>query len=60
MIWLKSGALPGDEGDKYQPEGFLSTELGPASFRGKGLDEMKENQEQLLRSGRGGCSFSSS
>lgn len=55
MIWCKDGALPGDEGGKYQPEGFLSEELGPSVFRGKGLEEMNKNREQLLQSGRNGC-----
>lgn len=57
IIWLKRGALPGDENGKYQPEGFLCSELGPIAFQGKGLDEMAENQKQLIRSDRGEYSF---
>ena len=59
MIWLRGGALPGDENGKYQPEGFLSREIGPTFFQGKGLDEMAKNQQELIRSARGGAAFSS-
>lgn len=60
MIWLRGGALPGDEDGKYQPEGFLSSEVGPTTFQGKGLDATMENQQQLLCSRRQGFSFSDS
>ena len=60
MIWLRGGALPGDQNGKYQPEGFLSREVGPVTFQGKGLDEMTKNQQQLLYSRREGSSFSPS
>ena len=57
MLWYQGGALPGDEGIKYFPEGFLSRELGPSALIGKGLDEMDENRQFLMQSGRAGCPF---
>ena len=49
--------LPGDEGGKYTPEGFLSSELGPSALNGKGAKEMEATKEKLAKSGRGGCPF---
>jgi hypothetical protein len=43
----------------YQPQGFRSEELGPAAFRGKGVEDMDRDKEELVRRMRrgGGCPF---
>jgi hypothetical protein len=56
-IWLIGGALPGDEGDKYYPRGFLSEELGPITYLDRGVEEMEKTKELLLQSSGGGCPF---
>lgn len=48
VTWLGGGKLPGDDGAKWKPEGFLFEEIGPERTMGKGLTETNE----LL--GRGG------
>lgn len=49
--------LPGDDGNKYNPEGYKILELGPASQKGKGLMEMEATEVRLQRSEHGGCPF---
>lgn len=49
--------LADDDPTKYQPEGYLIEELGPDHMKGKGLDEMKRDQEILERQDRAGCPF---
>lgn len=43
---LVGGILPGDD-DKYQPQGWVVTDLGPDSMRGKGVEEMKQDSEAI-------------
>ena len=47
--------VPGDDGNKYSPEGYLIEEVGPDSQKGKGNTEM--NQTRLRLAHRGGCPF---
>jgi len=49
--------LPGDDGNKYCPEGYRITEVGPATQKGKGLEAMQEIERQLSQKRRGGCPF---
>lgn len=49
--------LPGDDGNKYAPEGWTFAELGPQALKGKGTREMAEDQIRLVRQDRGGCPF---
>ncbi|KAI2473136.1 hypothetical protein F4781DRAFT_223114 [Annulohypoxylon bovei var. microspora] len=44
---LYGGVLPGDEGIKYHPEGYLIAELGPAALVGKGGKEMNATRIEL-------------
>ena len=57
MTWYGGGALPGDKGDTFAPKGFLFAEVGPSALRNKGVEEMDEDQDRLMRSDRGGCPF---
>jgi len=54
---LRGGVLPGDDGDKYYPEGYVISELGPEKFIGKGQKEMEEDIDKMERLGRSGCPF---
>ena len=49
--------LPGDEGDRYCPQGYLIGEVGPNHQVGKGSDDMKRIAEDLKKGNRGGCPF---
>lgn len=49
--------LPGDDGNKYAPEGWAFDELGPRAMKGKGNDEMNEILSSLSAQKRGGCPF---
>ncbi|KAF4121135.1 hypothetical protein GMORB2_2097 [Geosmithia morbida] len=40
--WLWGGVLPGDEGDRFMPEGFLFGDLGPKRTMGRGTDNDAE------------------
>ncbi|KAI1339097.1 hypothetical protein F5Y15DRAFT_407405 [Xylariaceae sp. FL0016] len=44
---LYGGVLPGDEGAKYYPEGYLISELGPSALAGKGVKEMDLTRMKL-------------
>jgi len=49
--------LPGDDGDKYHPEGYAITKVGPEEKKDKGEKEMIEIQARLTSVDRGGCPF---
>lgn len=44
---LIGGRLPGDEGTKYHPDGYLIPEVGPDSQRGKGKEYMDMTKERV-------------
>ena len=56
-IWLQGGAIPGDEGDKYIPQGYEISNMGPSYQHGKGVDYMHETRKRLSEEERGGCPF---
>ncbi|KAK4897311.1 hypothetical protein LTR27_004831 [Elasticomyces elasticus] len=41
LIRMVGGSVPGDEGLKYFPQGYIITELGPENLRGKGEHDMQ-------------------
>ncbi|KAH8699237.1 hypothetical protein BGW36DRAFT_340713 [Talaromyces proteolyticus] len=49
--------LPGDDGDKYCPQGYQSWSVGPRVFEGKGVSQMEETMATLRRNRKGGCPF---
>ena len=56
--WLFGTPLPGDEGEKYRPEGYLLDEIGPEKMEGKGKEWMA--QERVSAEGKirdGACPF---
>ncbi|KAI5928172.1 hypothetical protein F4810DRAFT_647277 [Camillea tinctor] len=54
---LWGGVLPGDDGDKYRPDGYRIAEVGPEAQRGKGGAEMEKMRARLRerRVAQGGC-----
>ncbi|KAL0931087.1 uncharacterized protein CTRU02_213822 [Colletotrichum truncatum] len=44
---LIGGALPGDEGTKYCPNGYVIPEVGPDTQRGKGKEHMDITRERI-------------
>ena len=49
--------VPGDDGDKYHPQGYTFAEVGPQALSGKGLEEMDDIRSRLENANRGGCPF---
>lgn len=57
VTFILGRRLPGDDGNRYAPEGYLFEEIGPDIFRAKGVDEMRSTEAALGRGRRGGCPF---
>lgn len=49
--------LPGDEGEKYYPRGYLIEEVGPKRFEGKGKEDVRRTRERLEGERKGQCPF---
>lgn len=49
--------LPGDDGNKYAPEGYKFTDIGPQALKGKGIEDMDVTRTRLTNQRRGGCPF---
>ncbi|CAI7618712.1 unnamed protein product [Penicillium pancosmium] len=45
--WALGQPLPGDDGDKYYPQGYRTADLGPRYFEGKGQKEVIGIREEL-------------
>lgn len=54
---LRGLPVPGDEGDRYFPQGYYTPDLGPGYFEGKGREQMVEMKRVLRRERRGQCPF---
>lgn len=58
--WVKRALgqpLPGDDGDKYYPQGYNTPDLGPKYFEGKGRKELEVIKENLRDQRLGQCPF---
>lgn len=55
--WVLRQPLPGDEGDKFHPEGYYTPDLGPKYFVGKGRKELEVIKETLKEQRTGLCPF---
>lgn len=49
--------IPGDEGDKYWPQGYKIHEIGPDLMRGKGVQYAKETIPKIAAERMKGCPF---
>ncbi|TKX26875.1 hypothetical protein C1H76_1031 [Elsinoe australis] len=57
FTWIIGRKLPGDDGNCYNPEGYVIKELGPSSVRDKGADYMKKDLSRMSSMQPGGCPF---
>ncbi|KAM0794591.1 hypothetical protein BDR22DRAFT_883404 [Usnea florida] len=57
MTWILGLPVPGDEGDRYRPNGYKIPEVGPDSMRGKGVDFMRTSKERLEGQRQRRCPF---
>jgi hypothetical protein len=57
LKWALGQPLPGDEGDKYYPQGYYTPDLGPKYFEGKGRKELEVIRETLHLERKGQCPF---
>ena len=57
LLRATGGAIPGNDGDKYLPQGYIIAEVGPDALRGKGESEMQVTREKLMRLKKIGCPF---
>ena len=55
--WMMGLPLPGDEGQKYHPEGYTIPQIGPERMSGKGELFLKDAVENMRRTRTGGCIF---
>ena len=60
MTRLLGRKLPGDDGNKYNPEGYLISEVGPSRLAKCGAAEVHAEMLKIRRSRPGGCPFSAS
>ena len=58
VTWILQRKLPGDDGNRYAPEGYTFDEVGPVALKGKGQAEMEATRLRLTHERRGGCPFS--
>lgn len=49
--------VPGDEGEKYYPQGYHLPDVGPKLMLGKGAESAKETVSNLRKTRTGGCPF---
>ncbi|KAI9750667.1 MAG: hypothetical protein M4579_006363 [Chaenotheca gracillima] len=58
MTWVLGGTLPGDQGDKFRPQGYEIAELGPVRLEKLGKKEgVIETNRLREKRGGGGCPF---
>jgi hypothetical protein len=55
--WALGQPLPGEDGDKYYPQGYYTPDLGPKYFEGKGRKEMEVIRQTLRQQRMGQCPF---
>ncbi|KAI9890082.1 MAG: hypothetical protein M1814_004481 [Vezdaea aestivalis] len=59
LVRLLGGTVPGDEGSKYIPGGYITDEVGPAAHKNKGGAIMQKDVKKLERDRTGACPFAS-
>lgn len=57
FTWIMGRPLPGDDGDKYSPQGYHIHNVGPKYFEGKGQDAIERTMEELKIVRTGKCPF---
>jgi len=49
--------MPGSEGNRFYPNGYDISEVGPSRFEGKGTKDMNATAEKLRVERPAGCPF---
>lgn len=57
LTWALGRPLPGDDGDKYYPNGYAIPDVGPKYFEGKGKQALQDTVEELKTYRTGRCPF---
>lgn len=57
LTWALGRPLPGDDGNKYYPQGYEIQDVGPKYFEGKGREAMKGTVEELNALQESRCPF---
>ncbi|GAD98662.1 hypothetical protein AOR_1_536074 [Paecilomyces variotii No. 5] len=57
LTWVLGLPLPGDEGDKYYPEGYSIVDVGPKYREGKGREYVEAMKNRLHEERTGKCPF---
>ncbi|KAH8592436.1 hypothetical protein B0O99DRAFT_517537 [Bisporella sp. PMI_857] len=57
LVRLLGGVVPGSEGKRYEPDGYLISEVGPDRFRDKGVKETDAYEAKLNAERPRGCPF---
>lgn len=57
LSWFCGKPLPGDEGEKYHPDGYHLAEMGPVTSKGKGAEEMKMSRSGIASINARTCPF---
>ncbi|GAM88263.1 hypothetical protein ANO11243_062960 [Dothideomycetidae sp. 11243] len=58
VTWLLGRKIPGDDGNRYIPEGYAILEVGPALPSGEDMHWTNDEVRRLENSGAGACPFS--
>ena len=57
LTWAMGLPLPGDQGDKFVPQGYTIEDIGPPVMVGKGGEYADKQIKEMQQSRTGGCPF---
>ncbi|KAJ5771008.1 uncharacterized protein N7511_003059 [Penicillium nucicola] len=57
LTWALGRPVPGDEGDKYSPAGYVIPDIGPKELEGRGRKELENYLAQMKDYRTGKCPF---
>lgn len=55
--WIMGLPIPGNDGDRYWPNGYKIQEIGPRAMQGKGGDYARDSKEKLVAERMRGSPF---
>lgn len=58
MTWSLGRKLPGDDGNRYNPEGYIIAQVGPKQLERSGRSNMEADLIRIRNANPGGCPFS--
>jgi hypothetical protein len=56
FVWAAGGKVPGSD-EKFAPEGYVFSDVGPRGMKGKGEKETRIFEEKLRSERPSGCPF---